>query len=186
MPDDFNKKYPHLNKHRAALVKNALAMQKARKLVKELSGDNDWDLIQQLLQEIIASHTIANPDVLPKVPQLIKELELEIGKRYEKEPDLMVILLEGIPTPPSVRNWTKKEGWVDAIWKQIQGTGLFTHSKRSEMIEALRSRGLARDTQAAKIWLTLSGDYSDKMDVKDDRTVDLFREINNKIHQKKE
>ncbi len=46
------------------------------------------------------------------------------------------------------------------------------------MIEAIRSRGLNKSDTAAKLWLTLSGDYSEKIDIKQDETVEKFREIN--------
>ena len=41
-----------------------------------------------------------------------------------------------------------------------------------------------KSDQAAKIWLTISGDYSDKIDVTD-KTVDTYRDINNILHGKK-
>jgi hypothetical protein len=37
--------------------------------------------------------------------------------------------------------------------------------------------------QAAKLWLTLSGDYSEKMEI-NDKTVDTFREIQSVLQRK--
>jgi len=165
--------------------KNAVIKLEARRAVKQLSGNAEWDLVQETLQEIIASHTIANPEVLPRVPQLIRELELEIKKRYKLEEELQKLLLESIPKVASIRAWMKKDGWGEAIWKKIQETGLFTHENRMEMINALHKRGVERDTSAAKIWLTLSGDYTDKVDFTDG-TLEKFREINKVLHGKDE
>lgn len=150
----------------------------AYRVVKEISGEGSkWTLTQQLLQEIMAGHTVRNPDKLPPLTQMVEELKQEIEKRYVDDDDIKEALLNSIPAMRSVREWVKKDGWDDAVWGYVRGEGLFTASKRSQVIESLRMRALDKSDVAAKIWLTLSGDYSEKMEV-DNKSVDTFREIN--------
>lgn len=179
--DDSTKK----DKSKIEYGKQALKVIDARKRVKALSGDNDWDITQEILQEIVASHTIVNPETIPPVPQLIEELNGLIEKRYKDEPEMREILLKGVPNAPSVRLWMKKKGWNESVWKIIQDTGLFTESKRIQLIDSLHQRGVERDTQAAKIWLQLSGDYQEGINITTDDTLNRFREINQILHSKK-
>lgn len=158
----------------------------AYKAVKKLSNENSqWTLTQELLQEIMAGHTIADPDKLPALTVMVEELKKEINVRYSDDEELKKVLLDSIPAMRSVREWVKKDGWDDAIWGYVRGDGLFTASKRAQVIESLRTRALDRSDTAAKIWLTLSGDYSEKMEV-DNKSVDIYREINSILHKKKE
>lgn len=158
----------------------------AYKAVKKLSNENSqWTLTQEILQEIMAGHTIADPDKLPALTVMVEELKKEINVRYADDDELKQVLLDSIPAMRSVREWVKKDGWEDAIWGYVRGDGLFTASKRAQVIESLRTRALDRSDTAAKIWLTLSGDYSDKMEV-DNKSVDIYREINSILHKKKE
>jgi hypothetical protein len=81
----------------------------------------------------------------------------------------------------------KKDGWEEAVWKKVRGDQLFSPEKRAEVIEALRQRAIdpkKGSDSAAKLWLTMSGDYSDKMEV-NDKGLEAFREINSIIHRKK-
>lgn len=162
----------------------SLAVLAARKKVKELSENPEWDLTQEILQEIMATHLIEDPDSTPKVTKLVKELEEEINRRYKYDEEVRKILIDSIPTIPSIRAWVNKDKWKEAVWDKIKNTGLFTEYKRAELINALHSRAVERDTQAAKIWLTISGDYSDKVDLKTDGTLEKFREINAILHSK--
>jgi len=133
----------------------------------------------------MAGHTVVNPEKLPALTIMVEELKEEIEKRYTDDETLKKLLLDSIPNMASVRVWVKKEGWDEAVWGYVRAEGLFTASKRAQMIESLRTRGLDRSDVAAKIWLTLSGDYSEKMEV-DNKSVDMYREINNILHKKKQ
>lgn len=178
-------KYPHLTDDKAEYAEKAVQKMSVVRAVKKLSNENSqWTLTQEILQEIIASHVVANPDKLPKIPQLMGELKKEIEARYDDDKELKELLLESVPAARSIREWVKKEGWEDAIWDKIRRTGLFTSEKRAEMINALFTRGArGKDTQAAKIWLTLSGDYVEKIEA-NDKTADTYREINKILHKK--
>lgn len=168
----------YLRTHKDELAERSSNKLEAVRAVKKLSGENEqWTLTQQMLQEIMASHTVVNPDKLPPMTQMVDELKKEIELRYQDEPDIKDLLLESVPAVRSLREWTKKEGWDDAVWGKIRVDGLFTASKRSQVIESLRKRANDTSDTAAKIWLTLSGDYSEKMDVSD-KSVDMFRDIN--------
>jgi hypothetical protein len=168
----------YLKTHKDELAERSLNKLEAVRAVKKLSGeDSQWSLTQQMLQEIMASHTVVNPDRLPPMTQMVEELKKEVEIRYADEPELKTLLLESIPAVRSLREWVKKDGWDDAVWGKIRIDGLFTASKRSQVIESLRKRAIDTSDTAAKIWLTLSGDYSEKMDV-NDKSVDMFRDIN--------
>jgi hypothetical protein len=157
----------------------------AYKVIKQISGDDaKWTLTQELLQEVMAGHTVSNPDKLPPLTQMVDELKKEIEVRYVDDEELKQALLDSIPAMRSVREWVKKDGWDEAVWGHVRGEGLFTASKRSQVIESLRVRALDKSDVAAKIWLTLSGDYSEKMEV-DNKSIDTYREINGIIHGKK-
>ena len=60
---------------------------------------------------------------------------------------------------------------------------MFSAENRAQVIESLRQRAIDKSDVAAKIWLTLSGDYSEKMEV-DNKTVETYRDINNILHRK--
>ncbi len=159
----------------------------AQKAIKQLSnGDSPWTLTQEILQEIHAAHIVANPDSQPPVTEMVEELKKEIGIRYADDQELRELLLESIPHIQNVRKWLKKEGWEEAVWKRVRGDKLFSPDKRAQVIDALRQRAIdpnrPSDT-AAKIWLTLSGDYSEKMEVTD-KSLDAYREINSVLHRK--
>ena len=182
-----DKNFEHLSPEQAEKARKAVAKLEIVKAVKQISNPNSpWNLTQEIMQEIVATHTIANPDAkLPAIVKLIEELKTEINIRYQGEEELKKLLLESVPSQNAVRAWFAKEGWKDAVWSKLRVSGLFTESKRAEMIEALRHRGLQKDTTAAKIWLTLSGDYQEKMDINSDKTVETFREINKILLSKK-
>lgn len=180
-----NNSAEHLKAFREEAQANSAVQLEAYRAVKKLSGeDSEWTLTQQLLQEVMAGHTVANPNKLPPLTQMVDELKKEIQTRYADEPELRQLLLDSIPQMRSVREWVKKEGWDEAIWGYVRAEGLFTASKRAQVIEALRDRALDKSDSAAKIWLTLSGDYSEKMEV-DNKSVEIYREINNVLHGKK-
>lgn len=188
MSDKKNKqnpvKTPEEVKQEAA-DKAAVKLAAVRAVKKLKNADSNWTLVQEILQEIIASHKVANPDKLPKTPQLKVELEKEIAARYDDEPETRDLLLEAIPAERSIREWFKKPGWDEAVWDTIRKSGLFTAERRAELINALWERGVNRDTQAAKIWLVLSGDYVEKQEI-NNNTVDTYREIQKRILSSKE
>lgn len=181
--NDQNPKSPE-KEAREKANDNRIAKLEAIRAVKKLSnGDSQWTITQELLQEIQAAHVVANPDVTPQVTKMVEELKQEIEKRYVDDPELRELLLESVPAVRSVREWLKKDGWEEAVWGKVRQDGLFTPAKRAQVIESLRTRALDKSDVAAKIWLTLSGDYSEKMEV-DNRSVDMYREINQVLHNK--
>lgn len=176
----------HLEKFKEERAEKSATKLAAVRAVKSLSnGDSQWTLTQEIFQDILAAHTIRNPKSIPHVPQMAEELKAEIEKRYAEEIETKNILLESIPSHKSIRDWMKKDGWDEAVWGRIRVEGLFNAAKRAEVIEELRKRAIDKSDVAAKIWLTLSGDYSEKMEV-DNKSVDQYREINKVLHRKKE
>lgn len=164
--------------------KVAIRFQAVKALKEITNSDSPWTLTQEILQDIHAGHIIANPNVKPVVTQMVDELKKEIEVRYSDNEELKQLLLTSIPAVQNVRVWLKKDGWEEAVWKKVRGDQLFSPEKRAQVIEALRERAMDKSDVAAKIWLTLSGDYSEKMEVSD-KTLDAYREINSILHRKK-
>lgn len=176
----------HLRNYKEEAAEKSVAKLEAFRAVKKISnGNSPWTLTQEMFQEVMAGHTVANPDSLPPLTQMVDELKKEIEIRYAEDEETKNLLLESIPAMRSVREWVKKDGWDEAVWGKIRADGLFTAIKRAQVIESLRSRALDKSDVAAKIWLTLSGDYSEKMEV-NDKSVEQYREINKILHGKKE
>jgi hypothetical protein len=184
MSDEKEKKYEHLDPAQAVKAEKAAIKLEAIRAVKQLqNGDSKWTLTQELLQEIQAAHIVVNPDSMPSAAQLTEELKKEIENRYKDEEETKELLLSSVPSAKSVRQWLKKDGWDDAIWSKIRSDQLFSPAKRSEVIRALHVRAVTKSDVAAKIYLTLSGDYVEKSEV-NDSTVDTFREIQKILHKK--
>ena len=153
----------------------------AVRIARELKNEgSDWTILQEIMQEIQASYIVVDAKTMPDAVKLTEQLHDEVIKRFEDEPNKQRVLLDGIPNVRSIRQWFKKEGWDDAVWSKIRTDQLFSSEKRAEVIESLRLRAIKRSDVAAKLWLTMSGDYSEKMEV-NDKTIDTFREINSII-----
>lgn len=164
---------------------NSTQKLEAVRAAKALQNPNSqWTVLQEVLQDIIAGHIVVNPDKVPPATKLVDELKTEVETRYADDPEAKDILIASIPQPRAVREWLKKDGWEDAVWSRIRGEQLFSHDKRAQVIESLRVRAIEKSDVAAKIWLTLSGDYTEEKQASD-KTVDTFREINNILHKKK-
>src|SRR5690606_20093187 len=102
---------------------------------KKLSnGNSPWTIPQEILQEIMAGHTVANPNKLPPITQMTEELKKEIEARYADDEETKKILLDSIPEVRQIRFWVKKDGWDEAVWEKIRGDNLFSASKRAQVI----------------------------------------------------
>jgi len=161
-----------------------LAAAQVKHLTQEIVGDSDWTLLQIILQEIVATF-ICEDKPRPSVEKLVEFLSEEVELRYKEDERVKDILLAGIPSRVAVSVWLKKEGWDEAVWQSIKSSGLFTAERRASIIDALYQRGKDKSDTAAKLWLTMSGDYSDKLDVSSDNTIDQFREIQQALLSKK-
>jgi hypothetical protein len=158
----------------------------ARQLAKSLATSSEWNIVQEIAQEVTA-HFIAAEQKPPIAIELLELVKNEIRLRYADQPETMQLLLTVVPTSKqSVSRWQNLKDWDEAVWQKLKLDGLFTAQKRAEVINALYKRGIERDTQAAKIYLTLSGDYSERMDIKSNEIADRFLEINRILHGQKE
>jgi len=157
----------------------------AAQRVKELSGDSDWTILQQIVQEI-ESDFIVREQKQYSVEKLRELLTEEVELRYNDDETLKQELLDGIPSRYAISLWRKKKGWEEAVWGKIKDTGLFTPEKRAAVIRALYEKATTtKDTNAAKLYLTLSGDYVEKGDGRSSDVMDIFREINQQLHKNK-
>ena len=153
-----------------------------------MSPNNNWTILQDILQDIEATsivETVNNKTKKPTLKKLKQLLLAEIKLRYQDNPETEKMLSEAVPSEISISKWRNKPTWEKAVWEKLHSDKLFSSTKRAEMIEAIFSRGLTRSDSAAKLYLTMSGDYSDKLDIAQDGTMDKFREIQAVIHGKK-
>lgn len=170
-------------------VRNELSMAKrlVYKRLEAYQGDSEWSIMEQIAQDIEAFYLAGN-EKRPNLDDMLKFLPIEINKRYpdtvDEYTELRELLLDGIPSRPTMHKWRNKKGWDDAVWARIRGSGLFTADARAKVINKLQDQALEGNVTAAKIWLTLSGDYAEKGDTKND-VVEQFREINNILHGKR-
>jgi len=179
------KKFEHLTPEQAEKAKKTVEKLSAIKAVRKMKNeDSEYDLLQETLQDIQAAHIVRDPNASPPVTQLVKELKEEIEHRYDDDEELKKLLLEAVPSARSVRQWLKRDGWEEAVWQRIRADKLFSPAKRSEVIQALHYRAKTKSDMAAKIYLTLSGDYVEKAEI-NDKTVDQFREISKVFYRKK-
>ena len=157
----------------------------AVKAVKLLAPDSKWTILQDMLQEILATHIVVDPASKPSASVMAAELKAKVEEDYEEDAELKQMLLDAIPSKVSISKWTKKSGWQEAIWDKIKGRGQFSNERRTSVMNALYQKAINGGTAAAKIWLTLSGDYQEKAhDEGKDKTLETFREINNLLHKK--
>lgn len=164
--------------------KKATIKLEAIRAAKELSNPNSqWTLVQEILQEVQAGYVVANPDKRPAVAKMTEDLKKEITARYADDPEKQKILLEAVPSARSVAKWIEKDGWEDAVWGRVRADKLFSPEKRAQVIKALHDRACNRSDNAAKLYLTLSGDYQEKLEV-NDKTMETYREIQQTLLRK--
>lgn len=154
------------------------------KRLEAMQGDSEWNLVQQIAQDIEAFYVASNQK-RPNLDEMLKLIPIEVIKKYPEGiaefDEVRELLSEGVPSRPTMHKWRNKKGWDDAVWARIRGSGLFTADKRSQVIGKLFDQASDGNTTAAKLWLTLSGDYQEKGDTKSD-VVEQFREINSILH----
>lgn len=175
---------PKKDQQKQEIGKKAAVKLEAVRAAKELSNpDSQWTLLQEIMQEVMAGYVVANPDKRPAVAKMTEDLKKEIEARYKDEPDTLKILLDAVPSPRATAKWLEKDGWDDAVWEKVRGDKLFSSEKRAQVIQALHQRACDRSDNAAKLYLTLSGDYSEKVEVSD-KTVETYRDIQKTILRK--
>lgn len=168
-----------MNNYNNPRKKYSLASEK----IKRLQGDSEWTVLQKIALDVEAGFKIQQKKLsADKLRTLVSE---EIKLRYSEQKDIKDELLYLVPTTAIFVRWRNLKNWDVAIWSNIKDTGLFTNDKKAQVIDRLYHKIMEKgDTTAAKIWLTLSGDYVEKSENKNDSTMDLFREINQHLHKK--
>lgn len=156
------------------------------KEIRALKTESEWNALEEIIQDIMATYVVQNPEgKQPAVNKIREDAINEIKLRYEADTETRDLLLEGMPSEMTIGKWIKKPKWNEGVWDRVRTGGLFTKERRSKMINALFERGITKSDNAAKIWLTLSGDYSEKLDITQDKALEKFREINEILHKKK-
>lgn len=185
--NDVNNKFPHLTPLQAHVAEKAVEKLSYVKALRKLKGDNKWTILEELVQEIQADYT-ASGTPMPTAKFIIELTKKKIEERYsledEETKELKELLLNSIPNPQTITAWYRREGWNQAVWDKIKTDGLFSKERRAAMIHALYKRGIEKDTVAAKLYLTMSGDYSDRPPDEKNATAEQFKEINKILHKK--
>jgi hypothetical protein len=171
-------------------IKGELSSAKVRaiKRVDQLSGDSEWSILQQIIHDI-ESFFLIKEDKKVTLDKILDNLEDEIKLRYssddEVHTEIREALIAAIPSKNTLSKWRAKKGWIEAVWARVRSgpTGLFSLDKRANVIHSMYDSATKGNVNAAKIWLTLSGDYSEKAEAKNE-VVDQYREINKIIHSK--
>lgn len=177
----------YFEEHQKEMGSKANLKLAAMRAVKALNNKGSkWDLIEEMIHEILATKIVSNPEILAKPPitETLEDLKKEIELRYDKEVETKELLLSAIPSKITATKWFKKDGWDQAIWDKVRGNGLFSPERRAKMINSIYNRGLDKSDNAAKLWLQLSGDLVENKTM-DNKTIETFREINEILHKKK-
>lgn len=153
-----------------AVDEGKVKLEKARMVLLSVSNQGKWNILQEYLLEIQADGKLKEglgqrfPTHKEQLELLKKKVELE----WKDEQVTLDALLLCIPVPQTISKWGKSSNWQDALVEKMKASGLFTAENRAGVIEAMRKKAAVDgDVQAAKIWLTMSGDYTDKVDVSD-------------------
>lgn len=156
--------------------------------LKRLQRDKgDFTLIQQIALDIESTYKLQDKKLSAK--QLREDLFLEIDERWKADKEVAKELKEYVPSIQIISKWRNLKTWEPAIYGTIKDTGLFTIEKKAKIIDTIYQKAIAEsrpDINAAKLWLTMSGDFAEGGVNKQDDAMDLFREINSAIFKNKE
>jgi len=159
----------------------------APKHLKRLQKDRqDFNLIQQIALDIEGSYKLQEKKLSAR--ELRECIEVEIKERWKADKDIAEELLDYVPSIQIISKWRNTKTWEPAIFGNIKDTGLFTIEKKAKIIDSIYQKATQnKDTNAAKLWLTMSGDYSEGSNgSKSTDSMDLYREINAALYKSKE
>lgn len=149
-----------------------------------LEVEGDFSFMESLAQEIESTYVSQQRTLSAQA--LADEMESYAKRKYEEYEGLPEKIIAAIPSIQRIQKWRKKKNWQKAIWDKCSSSEIFSNENRSrvlhKLLEKIEEKG---DVQAIKIFLTMSGDYVEKSEVKGDRVQDIFREINEQLHRKK-
>jgi len=157
--------------------------EKARITLLALSNKGKWHILQEFLIEIQADAKIKEglgqrfPTWADQLALLHKKIEVE----FSDDPENEKLLKNYVTHFTTIQKWTKLSGWNDAVIDKMKSYGLFTPENRAAVINAMKEKAVKDgDVQAAKVWLTMSGDYTDKIDVNDQK-FEKYKEYANSL-----
>jgi hypothetical protein len=163
-----------------------------RRAIKELEQElerldlfqkAEWSIMQDLALDVEAYYSASNKKLTAEM--LIEELKKEAKNRYAQYEGLPEKIAAAAPSVQAVATWRQRKEWKPAIWDRCKETGLFTKERKSMVIEKMFEKIMEKgDVQAAKMWLMMAGEYVEKQEVKGDKDIDIFREINQTLRKK--
>jgi hypothetical protein len=158
-------------------------LEKARMVMLSVSPVGKWNILQTYLIEIQADGKLKEGlgQRFPTQKEQLELLKKKIESEWKNEQPTIDALLTCVPSQQMLSKWTKSKSWQDTLVDKMKVDGLFTAENRAGVIEAMRKKAADDgDVQAAKIWLTMSGDYTDKVDVSDAK-FEKYKEYQNEL-----
>ena len=152
-------------------TKEKSVRERAKLVIQSLSAQGKWHLLQEYLMDIQADGKLKQSQG-QKFPTYAEQqilLHKRIAEEFDEDHETRDLLIGYVSTPKTLSRWTQLPGWNDALIDKMKRTGLFTAEDRAAAIKAMLDKAKQGDVQAAKIYLTMSGDYTDKVDVSDQK-----------------
>jgi hypothetical protein len=156
---------------------------RAKLVLLSVSNKGKWHILQEFLIEIHADGKIKEGlgQRFPTLDDQLVLLHKKISFEFEDDPTTRDILLNYATERSTLNKWSKLPGWNDAVIDKMKSYGLFTPENRAAVINSMKEKAVKDgDVQAAKVWLTMSGDYTDKIDVNDQK-FEKYKEYANSL-----
>jgi hypothetical protein len=156
------------------------------------SSDGKWNLIQEYLIEIHADArlkegTDSTGKPGQRFPTLREQRELlkrKIEEEYSHDQKLRTSLINCIPSRMSMSRWTRLDGWDDAVVAKMKSFGIFTPTARGEVMKSIHKKAVDGDMIAAKLYVSMSGDFVEKGQAGDEK-FEVWKKYIDSMNRKK-
>lgn len=151
--------------------KMEVSAEESQAILRNLSGDNKWTILQQYLIELYADGKLkqSHGQRFPTQRELQELLKRKIEFEHSDDMKVRTALLNCVPTTRTIRRWIKIEGWEEDVWKIMAKTGLYPQEEIAAIINAQKREALKGDVNSAKLVLTLAGRYDEKGQTNDEK-----------------
>lgn len=148
-----------------------LSAEESQAILRELSGDKKWTALQSMMIDIYADGKLkmAEGQRFPTGRELQELLKRKIETEYSDNIKFRTGLLNCVPTVRTLHRWAKLEGWNEDVMKKLKAEHLYSPEDRASIIIALKKEAQKGDVMAAKMVLTMTGDYDEKGQVSDEK-----------------
>lgn len=159
-----------------------------KKQIEALSSNPEFNIFQEMLQEIQATDITESLDYETNVPltkQLEKLKEL-INSEYAEQENIKTLLLDYFPSYKTIYSWIKKEEWKEAVVAKIKTSYSFSEKRRAKVLDSIYKKAVQKDDmKAAELYCKLAGEFKTEKESKDSKEIDSLKTFNNILHRKK-